>query len=509
MLKPSLARGEMTMIVSTTTSEYRIYIEKDAALKRRFEPVMIEEPSVEATKEILKGISDQYANFHHVRFTDEVIKKCVDWSGQYITDRHFPDTAIGIMDMSASLTKLEKPLDYEKRDELQKAIDALNKQADKAIEDAEFERASKIRDARIKVEGELKDLIESQEKGKKNWPMVTEETVSKVISKISGVPIDKIRSSSMTKLKEMKEQLSSKVIGQDQAVSELTIALQRNILGLRDPHKPIASFLLVGPTGCGKTLVSKVLAEEFFGSEKALITIACSEYMQDWAESKLLGSAPGYVGFSDSEPRLYALKRKPFCVLLIDEIEKSSSNLYNIWLNMLEEGEITLSNGEKVSCRDCIIIFTGNVGTKSLELKSADIGFGSSTKEDKKKKDLATVMKEVKKEFRPEFLNRLNKIVVFNSLEKPELEKIFDLELAKLQERLPDYKIQVTKKLKSWITDKTEPKYGARSLQRLIIEYIEQELCKTLLETDVESKKKPIKAKFDLDKEEENVVVTI
>lgn len=865
MLKPSLARGEMNMIVSTTTSEYRIYIEKDAALKRRFEPVMIEEPSVEETKEILKGISDQYANFHHVRFTDEVINKCVDWSGQYITDRHFPDKAIGIMDMSASLTKLEKPLDYEKRDELQKAIDALNKQADKAIEDAEFERASKIRDARIKVEGELKDLIESQEKGKKNWPMVTEETVSKVISKISGVPIDKIRSSSMTKLREMKEQLSSKVIGQDQAVSELTIALQRNILGLRDPHKPIASFLLVGPTGVGKalvngtpvltsegwkaietlkvgdlvqtpyngyskvsgvypqglkntiyrvhfkdgryidtdenhlwqvrtpkqekyyhqsegsnlrhssvistkemfergkisgfftkndgyrfgipvcpsieceeksyvippyvlgvllgdgclteskartrtlivssseediikrcsemigcdyrmhsetnynntligdnvafinsklkeygllvksgkkfipedyfngsksqrldllagiidtdghisksgkvsisttsdklckdikylcrslgyivtsgrysreskgdcytiristndtiyysdkhlnsvkdivrnreyhndrlaitnieilegistettcisvededklfvtkdfivthnTLVSKVLAEEFFGSEKALITIACSEYMQDWAESKLLGSAPGYVGFSDSEPRLYALKRKPFCVLLIDEIEKSSSNLYNIWLNMLEEGEITLSNGEKVSCRDCIIIFTGNVGTKSLELKSADIGFGSSTKEDKKKKDLATVMKEVKKEFRPEFLNRLNKIVVFNSLEKPELEKIFDLELAKLQERLPDYKIQVTKKLKSWITDKTEPKYGARSLQRLIIEYIEQELCKTLLETDVESKKKPIKAKFDLDKEEENVIVTL
>ena len=509
MLKPSLARGEMNMIVSTTTSEYRIYIEKDAALKRRFEPVMIEEPSVEETKEILKGISDQYANFHHVRFTDEVIKKCVDWSGQYITDRHFPDKAIGIMDMSASLTKLEKPLDYEKRDELQKAIDALNKQADKAIKDAEFERASKIRDARIKVEGELKDLIESQEKGKKNWPVVTEETVSKVISKISGVPIDKIRSSSMTKLKEMKEQLSSKVIGQDQAVSELTIALQRNILGLRDPHKPIASFLLVGPTGVGKSYVSKILANEFFGSEKALITIACSEYMQDWAESKLLGSAPGYVGFSDSEPRLYALKRKPFCVLLIDEIEKSSSNLYNIWLNMLEEGEITLSNGEKVSCRDCIIIFTGNVGTKSLELKSADIGFGSSTKEDKKKKDLATVMKEVKKEFRPEFLNRLNKIVVFNSLEKPELEKIFDLELAKLQERLPDYKIQVTKKLKSWITDKTEPKYGARSLQRLIIEYIEQELCKTLLETDVESKKKPIKAKFDLDKEEENVVVTI
>jgi ATP-dependent Clp protease ATP-binding subunit ClpC len=231
--------------------------------------------------------------------------------------------------------------------------------------------------------------------------------------------------------------------------------------------------------------------------------------MQDWAESKLLGSAPGYVGFSDSEPRLYILKRKPFCVLLIDEIEKSSSNLYNIWLNMLEEGEVTLSSGEKVSCRDCIIIFTGNVGTRSLELKSSDIGFGTVSKEDKAKKDKATVMKEVQKEFRPEFLNRLSKIIVFDSLGKKELEKIFDLELAKLQERLKDYKVNVTKKLKSWIIDQTEPKYGARSLQRLIIEYIEQELCKELLETDTESMKKPVKVKFDLEEDKVKTEIII
>lgn len=509
MLKPSLARGEMNMIISTTTSEYRRFIEKDAALKRRFEPVQIEEPSKEQTKEILKGISEQYSKYHHVKFTDEVLTKCVEWSGQYITDRQFPDKAIGIMDMAGSLTKLSKPLDYSKRDELQEAIVSLNKQADKAIEDSEFDRATKIREARIKVESELAELLKSFEADDGSWPEVSVEMVSNVVSKISGVPIDKIRSTSMGKIKDMKNQLEAKVIGQDQAIEELTVALQRNMLGLRDPRKPIASFLLVGGTGTGKSYVSKILASEFFGSEKSLITIACSEYMQDWAESKLLGSAPGYVGFSDSEPRLYELKRKPFCVLLIDEIEKSSSNLYNIWLNMLEEGEITLSTGEKVSCRDCIIIFTGNVGTKSLELKSAEIGFGTTTKEDRKKKDVATVMKEVNKEFRPEFLNRLSKIIVFNNLEKKELEAIFDLELAKLQERLTDYKINVTKKLKSWIVDKTEPKYGARSLQRLLVEHIEQELCKFLLENDLDGKKKPVKVKFDLDKENDKVIVSV
>lgn len=509
MLKPSLARGEMNMIISTTTSEYRRYIEKDAALKRRFEPVQIEEPTLEETKAILKGIAPQYSKFHHVKITDEVIKACAEWSGQYITDRQFPDKAIGIMDMSSSLTKLENPLDYKKREELQRKIDEMNKEVDTLIDDAELEKASGIRDERIKVEKELAKLIEKQEKDVKSWPEVTIDNVSKVISKISGVPVDKIRSSSMKKLKEMKDQLASKVIGQDEGVSELVTALQRNILGLRDPHKPIASFLLVGGTGVGKSYVSKILASEFFGSEKSLVTIACSEYMQDWAESKLLGSAPGYVGFSDSEPRLYILKRKPFCVLLIDEIEKSSSNLYNIWLNMLEEGEVTLSSGEKVSCRDCIIIFTGNVGTRSLELKSSDIGFGSVSKEDKAKKDKSTVMKEVQKEFRPEFLNRLSKIIVFESLGKKELEKIFDLELAKLQERLKDYKVNVSKKLKAWIIDQTEPKYGARSLQRLIIEHIEQELCKELLETDTESMKKPVKVKFDLEEDKVKAMIMV
>ena len=489
MLKPSLGRGEINMIVSTTNSEYRKYIEKDAALKRRFEPVQIEEPGEEKTIDILRGIASTYSEFHHVKYTDEILINCVKWAGKYITDRFFPDKAIGIMDMAFSITKLSNPPTfYQEQEKIEDEIKNLNSQIDEKIKSGDFNEATEIRNVRKKLEGDLENLKISYTSEKKGWPEVTKKTLSEVISKISGVPIDKILSSDMTKIREMKSKLSSKVIGQDEAVSELTIALQRNILGLRDPSKPIASFLLVGPTGVGKSLVSKVLAQEFFGSDKSLITIACSEYMQEWAESKLLGSAPGYVGFSDTEPRLYILKRKPYCVLLVDEIEKSSKNLYNVWLNMLEEGEVTLSSGEKVSCRNCIIIFTGNVGTKSLNLKSGNIGFGSISAEDKKKLDHSTVMKEVENEFRPEFLNRLSKIIVFNPLGEEELKKIFDLELAELQGRIPQYKISVSEKLRDYIIGKCEPKYGARSLKRLLVEHVEQEICKSLLEKDPEDK---------------------
>lgn len=485
MLKPALGRGEVQMIVSTTNDEYRKFIEKDGALKRRFEPVRVDEPSVEDTVQILKGLSGTYSKFHQVKYTDEVLEKCVEWSGKYINDRFFPDKAIGVLDMASSLTKLENPRDYSKVDTLEKKIAGLDMAASKAIRESDFEGASKLRDQRKVVEKMLDKLKNPDSQDDTEWPVVGIDSVSKVISKTSGVPIDKIMSSDMAKVKAMKDSLSSRVIGQDEAITELSIALQRNILGLRDPHKPIASFLLVGPTGVGKTLVSKVLAEEFFGSEKSLVSISCSEYMQDWAESKLLGSAPGYVGFTDSEPRLYVLKRKPYSVLLIDEVEKSSNNLYNIWLNMLEEGEVTLSNGEKVSCRECIIIFTGNVGTKSLELHGNGIGFGKVSGTDKRKKDISVVMKEVEREFRPEFRNRLSKIIVFNSLSEDELKKIFDIELGKLQKRLKEqngYELVVSDSLKEFIVSKCEPEYGARSLQRLIIEYVEQEICKTLLD---------------------------
>ena len=498
MLKPALGRGELTLIASTTVDEYRKYIEKDGALKRRLSPIQVSEPTLEETIDILTGISKKYSEFHHVKYEDGVIEKCAEWSGKYINDRFFPDKAITILDLSSALAKLDRVVDEDKLEDLKQKIKDLKEKKLSAVNEMNLDEAEKYRVEEDTVKKEYEDEL-----GKVNgsdeslWPTVTVKEVSSVISKTTGVPIDKIMSSDFNKLREIKSTLSKKVIGQDEAVEQLTLALQRNVLGLRDPNKPIASFLLVGPTGVGKSLISKIIATEFMGSEKSLITIACSEYMQDWAESKLLGSAPGYVGFSDSEPRLYVLKRKPYSVILIDEVEKSSKNLYNIWLNMLEEGEVTLSSGEKVSCKNSIIIFTGNVGTKNLEIHGNGLGFGTPSADEKKKIDLGIVMKEVKKEFRPEFLNRLSKIVVFNSLGKEELGKIFYLELEKLQNRLKEngYILNVSEEVKDLVISKCEPEYGARSLQRLITTYVEDEVCKSML--DIEDK--------DLDKKTINV----
>jgi len=493
ILKPYLARGEFQCIGSTTVDEYRKFIEKDGALKRRFSPVFVTEPTIPETIEILKGLSKTYSKFHHVSYTDEIITKCVEWSGKYINDRYFPDKAISVLDMASSCAKLRKKVDTSNIDLLDDQINNLVQQKIVAINESRFEEAAQLRDTINSLREEKdKQQKELDSMDSKNLVEVTIDDLCSVISKTSNVPIDKIRSSDVAKVKSMKKALEDQIIGQDEAVEQLTLALQRNILGLRNPNKPICSLLLVGPTGVGKSLISKLVAKEFMGSEDSLITIACSEYMQEWAESKLLGSAPGYVGFSDSEPRLYVLKRKPYSVLLIDEVEKSNSNLYNIWLNMLEEGEITLSTGEKVSCRNSIIIFTGNVGTKALALKGNGIGFQQLNKDDKRKADVETVMKEVKKEFRPEFLNRLSKVVVFNSLGTEELGKIFYLELKKLQDRLLEnngYTLTVTDALKDFIVSKCEPEYGARSLQRLLVEHIEQEICKVMLDQDIEGKK--------------------
>lgn len=506
MLKPALGRGELTLIASTTVDEYRKYIEKDGALKRRLSPIQVSEPTLEETIDILIGISKKYSEFHHVKYEDGVIEKCAEWSGKYINDRFFPDKAITILDLSSALAKLDRVVDEAKLEDLKQKIKDLKEKKLSAVNEMNLDEAEKYRVEEDTVKKEYEDEL-----GKVNgsdeslWPTVTVKEVSSVISKTTGVPIDKIMSSDFNKLREIKSTLSKKVIGQDEAVEQLTLALQRNVLGLRDPNKPIASFLLVGPTGVGKSLISKIIATEFMGSEKSLITIACSEYMQDWAESKLLGSAPGYVGFSDSEPRLYVLKRKPYSVILIDEVEKSSKNLYNIWLNMLEEGEVTLSSGEKVSCKNSIIIFTGNVGTKNLEIHGNGLGFGTPSADEKKKIDLGIVMKEVKKEFRPEFLNRLSKIVVFNSLGKEELGKIFYLELEKLQNRLKEngYILNVSEEVKDLVISKCEPEYGARSLQRLITTYVEDEVCKSMLGIeDKDLDKKTINVSKDESKED-------
>ncbi len=491
ILKPYLARGEFQLIGATTEDEYRKFIEKDGALKRRLTQVRISEPNVEETFKILQGISKQYSEFHRVLYTDSVLRRCVEWSDKYINDRFFPDKAIGIMDMSSSVAKLNNPVDLSIIDKLTKELNDVKNEKIKAVEESRYEEASKYRDKEKEIEEKLKkESAKLESSDTTSWPVVKEDDVANVISKISGVPVNKIRSTDMEKIKTLKNNLKSKIIGQDEAVDKMVLALQRNILGLRDPKKPIYSALLLGPTGVGKTLTAKMIAEQFFGSEKNMELISGSEYSEAWAESKLLGSAPGYVGYSDTEPRLYILRRKPYCCLVVDEFEKFDKKLYNIWLSMLEEGEIVLSNGEKVSCRNCIILFTSNCGTKSLELKGSGIGFTEPDKEGRRKLDVDTVMREVKKEFRPEFLNRLSSIIVYNSLGKDEMDKIFDIEFKKLQDRLSEnYNITVTEDVKSVIVDSCDPKYGARDLQRNITKFVEEEICKAMLEEDTTGKK--------------------
>lgn len=491
ILKPYLARGEFQLIGATTEDEFRKFIEKDGALKRRLTQVRISEPNLDETFEILKGISKQYSEFHRVLYTDSVLRRCVEWSDKYINDRFFPDKAIGIMDMSSSVAKLNNPIDLSTVDRLTKKLEEVKNKKIEAVNDARYEEASEFRDKEKAIEEELKkESAKLESTDTTTWPTVKEDDVANVISKISGVPVDKIRSTDMEKIKELKGNLKNKIIGQDEAVDKMVLALQRNILGLRDPKKPIYSALLLGSTGCGKTYTAKLIAEQFFGSEKNLEMISGSEYSEAWAESKLLGSAPGYVGYSDTEPRLYILRRKPYCCLLVDEFEKFDKKLYNIWLSMLEEGEIVLSNGEKISCRNCIILFTSNCGTKSLELKGSGIGFTEPDKEGRRKLDVDTVMREVKKEFRPEFLNRLSSIIVYNSLGKEELDKIFDIEFKKLQDRLSEkYTINITEAVKGLVVDNCDSKYGARDLQRNITKYIEEEICKAMLEEDTTGKK--------------------
>ena len=504
MLKPALGRGEITLIASTTIDEYRKFIEKDGALKRRFSPVQVEEPSIEETIQILEGIKKQYGDYHHVQYNENLMKKIAEWSGKYINDRYFPDKAISVLDMASSLGKLSKPVDRTALEKLQNKLKSTRAKVKELVDTCEkenIEKASEYKKKADKIEDDIKKAEADLYSDPSNWPVVGEKEVSEVISKSSGIPVDKIMSSDMKKLKEIKTKFEQKIIGQGEAVEQLTLSLQRNMLGLRDPKRPIASFLFLGPTGTGKTKISQVLAEEFFGSDKNLITIACSEYTQDFSESKLIGASSGYIGYDD-EPRLYALKRKPYSVLLIDEIEKASENLQNIFLNILEEGQVTLSSGEIVSCKNCIVIFTGNVGTKSLELFGKGLGFDVPGLGDKKTRDEAIVMKEVKKTFRPEFINRLSKIIIFNSLGKEDMDKIFYLELDELKKRLLEgngYTLEVTDKIKDIVVSKCEPQYGARSLKRLLVEYVEQEICKAMLDQDIDGKNKIL---VDLDDDE-------
>ena len=495
ILKPYLAKGKFQCIGSTTFREYRKFIEKDGALKRRFQNVIIEEPDKEETKVILRNIKGTYEKHHNVVFPKEVIDSIVELSGRYISDRNFPDKAIDILDLAGSLARLrDSDVETKKYLELETTLEKIREIKSKAIENQDFEEATQQKSQENEV------MREMNVKDKKLT--VTLEDVYSSIGKRSGVPIDNIGSSDLDKLRKLNSILTKEVVGQEKAVKEIVMSLQKNSLSIRDPKRPIASLLFVGPTGSGKTYLCKQLAKEFFGSQDALIKFDMSEYGEKHNITKLTGAAASYVGYDD-EPGFEQIRKKPYSVVLFDEIEKAAPEVYQIFLSILDEGYITLANGVRIDFKNTIIIFTGNIGTKELSLFGRGVGYASSTDTvpDEAKKD-SIVRKAIEKTFAPEFINRLSKITIFSSLGKSELLKISDLEINKLKERLRTNKIklQVTKALKEYMVSQCDLKYGARDLQRNITKYIEESICEKLLEENVDTSKKTFILDYNNDK---------
>ena len=494
MLKPSLSRGEITVIASTTLDEFKRYIEKDGALKRRFQKVLVTEPNAEETYKILKGIVKKYQDFHHVRYSDAAIRACVEYSERYMYDRKSPDRAIDLLDTSGALTKLSNPEKMEELEKLEKEREDIKAAKVKALDDSDFEEAKRLREVGLDVDKKIADAKKKMSSGKASWPEVTVENVAAVISKISGVAVDKIIQPEMEKIRSMRDDLKKVVIGQDEAIDSVVKVLSKSFLGLRNENRPVASLLFTGPSGVGKTLIAEKIAETIYGDKKALIRIDGGEYAQSHSVTKLVGSTASFVGYGDKAV-LDQVRDRGSVVVLIDEVEKMNQEIINtIFLNMMDTGMVKMANGTDVSFRNAIIVFTSNEGTKDLELKGAGIGFIEPGKAERKKIDKSTVMKALEKKFRPEFRGRLTGITVFNSLGEPEMMKIFDLELAKFKERLKKkgYSLKVGKKLKEKIVKDTDTRYGARDLAKGIGTMIEDKIVETMLNPDIDLEKKKI-----------------
>ena len=486
MFKPALARGEIQCIGATTLDEYRQYIEKDGALERRFQKVMVEPTSVEETVQILNQIKDKYEDHHNVTYTDEAILACVNLSSRYITDRFLPDKAIDAMDEAGSrvyIKNMKVPseiVDYEKN------IEEIKEAKQKAVKAQDYLEARKLKDEEERMQIELNLAQETWDKNvKEKKELVTEESVAEVVSMMSGIPVTKVGKNELDKLAQMDTMLNGKVIGQEDAVKKVVKAIQRNRAGLKDPNRPIGTFIFLGTTGVGKTELAKVMARELFDSDEALIRIDMSEYMEKFAISRLVGAPPGYVGYEEGGQLTEAVRRKPYAVVLLDEIEKAHPDVFNILLQILDEGFVTDSLGRKIDFRNTIIILTSNIGTRDLKDFGDGVGFGTTAKKSNTDaRARSTIENALKKAFAPEFLNRIDDIVIFNNLEKEHISRIIDLELNKLYLRLEklNYKVELTDEAKDFIAEKGWDKdFGARPLKRAIQKYIEDLLAEMLV----------------------------
>lgn len=486
ILKPALSRGEIQVIGATTLEEYRKYVEKDSALERRFQPIIIEEPSVEDTIEIIKGLKPKYEEHHKLRISDEAIVAATELSYKYITDRFLPDKAIDIIDEAASKLRIQTSALPPEGKELEKQLKAVIKQKEDAIRNQEFETASNLRDDEADLKEKIREMsLKWREDNEENKPTVSAEQVAQVVSMMTGIPTTKITEGESERLLKLEETLHNRVIGQDQAVVALSKAIRRARVGLKAPNRPIGSFIFSGPTGVGKTELAKALAEAVFGSEDNMIRVDMSEFMEKHSTAKLIGSPPGYVGYDDGGHLTELIRKKPYSVILFDEIEKAHPDVFNIMLQILDDGRLTDSKGRHINFKNTIIIMTSNVGA-SMITTTSKLGFSVAEDEqkDKYEKLKDTVMEEMKKSFRPEFLNRIDDIIVFAHLSKPEIREIVDLMLNDLFKRLESQSltIEVTDEVKDYLGDAGYSEaYGARPLRRLIQKRIEDGLAEEIL----------------------------
>lgn len=490
MFKPALARGEIQCIGATTLDEYRQYIEKDGALARRFQMVMVDATSVEETIQILDNIKDKYEDHHNVSYTPEAIKACVSLSDRYISDRFLPDKAIDVLDEAGSRVHINNIYVPDEIVSLEESIEEIKKEKNQVVKSQKYEEAAQLRDKE-------KKLIEQLERAKAKWEedtrsqryTVDEDNVAEVIAMMTGVPAKRVAQNESNKLLGMRDDLKKKVIGQDEVIEKLTKAIQRTRVGLKDPKKPIGSFVFLGPTGVGKTELAKVLSSYLFDKEDALVRIDMSEYMEKFSVSRLVGAPPGYVGYEEGGQLTEKVRRKPYSVVLLDEIEKAHPDVFNILLQVLDDGVLTDGLGRKVDFRNTIIIMTSNIGVRDLKDFGAGIGFATQAKRDNMDDIMkSTIQNALKKTFSPEFLNRLDDVIIFNSLEREHIHNIIDITLGKLFSRITDlgYKVELTDKAKDFLSEKGyDPQFGARPLNRAIQKYLEDPVAEEILKGEI------------------------
>ncbi|MBJ10112.1 MAG: Clp protease ClpC [Flavobacteriales bacterium] len=504
MFKPALARGELQCIGATTLDEYRTNIEKDGALERRFQKVIVDPTNIEETIEILQNIKERYEDHHNVTYTDEALEACVALTNRYMSDRHLPDKAIDALDEAGSRVHINNINVPDNILELEKDLEDIKSEKGQVVKKQRFEEAARLRDKERQIEVKLQKAKNEWEKElKSNKETVTEENVAEVIAMMTGVPVQRIAEQETKKLIQMESELHSKIIGQDEAVTKIVKAIRRNRVGLKDPNKPIGSFIFLGPTGVGKTQLAKELAKEMFDTADSLIRIDMSEYMEKFAVTRLVGSPPGYVGYEEGGQLTEKVRRKPYSIILLDEVEKAHPDVFNLLLQALDDGHMTDSLGRKINFKNTIIIMTSNIGSRQLKEFGQGVGFGTSAKKAGANSHAKGVIeKSLKKAFAPEFLNRIDDVILFNSLEKEDIHKIIDIELKALFGRVDEmgYNLKLDEEAKDFIADKGfDSNFGARPLKRAIQKHLEDALAEEIINAHLEEGD-TIKVSLDKDK---------